>query len=556
MIVDAAGIPDQTEMVADVTIVGAGAAGIVLALELAAAGLKVNLIESGAPRFSPRAQALADTPHLDPDVHPPMSECTRRQIGGTSAIWGGRVVPFDLVDFDERPYMPSSQWPLGQGEVLPYLAHACQLLKAGQPVFDIRNIPGINQHTIVPGLPDTHVQSSQIERWSVVDFGAMHERELRSSARIHLYHGLTCTAVKAPAGARVIDYVQAHTFSGAMLRLKARRTVLAAGGLNTTRLLLNSDENHPGGIGNHSGLLGRFYTGHISGRIAEVHFTTDPAKTVYGFDRDPQGVYIRRRFTFTRELLKKERLNNIALWLVNPDVCDPAHGNGILSFAYLALSSPLGPRLASEAIRKAVVEGEVHGSVARHLLNMLRDLPRTAWFIPTFGYGRYLASRKVPGFFQPSASNVYPLHYFAEHAPNADSRVTLADDRDELGMRRICIDMRYARQDIDSVLRSHALLDAHLREHAKGELRYLTSDPEAYVASHLGDGYHQCGTTRMSHTPADGVTDPAGRVHGLDDLFIASSSNFVTSGQANSMLMILVLALRLADHLKRSAVRA
>ncbi|MBY0262285.1 MAG: GMC family oxidoreductase, partial [Phycisphaerales bacterium] len=336
----------------------------------------------------------------------------------------------------------------------------------------------------------------------------------------------------------------------ATVRLSARRTVLASGGLNTTRLLLNSDRHHPGGIGNHSGLLGRFYTGHISGRIAEIRFSTPPDKTVFGFDRDAEGVYLRRRFSFTRECLHERRLSNIAVWLVNPDICDATHGNGVLSFAYLALISPLGPRLASEAIRKAAVKGDRKGSVAAHVLNMLRDLPRTAHFIPTFGYRRFLARRKVPGFFQFSRSNTYPIHYFAEQVPNPDSRVTLEGDRDELGMRRIRIDMRYTPQDVDSVLRAHTLIDEHLRRHERGELRYLVPDPEAYVASHLGDGYHQCGTTRMADRAEDGVTNADGRVHHFDDLYVCSSSNFVTSGQANSMVMILVLALRLAEHLK------
>jgi choline dehydrogenase-like flavoprotein len=71
------------------------------------------------------------------------------------------------------------------------------------------------------------------------------------------------------------------------------------------------------------------------------------------------------------------------------------------------------------------------------------------------------------------------------------------------------------------------------------------------VEEHLGAGFHQVGTTRMSTRPQDGVLTRDLAVHGFDDLFVVSSSALVTSGQANSTFMIVVLALRLADRLRQ-----
>jgi choline dehydrogenase-like flavoprotein len=82
-------------------------------------------------------------------------------------------------------------------------------------------------------------------------------------------------------------------------------------------------------------------------------------------------------------------------------------------------------------------------------------------------------------------------------------------------------------------------------------LEYLFDDLEEGLRKQLLDGYHQAGTTRMSDRPEDGVLNPHLAVHGFEDLFVASSSAFVTSGQANSTFMIVVFALRLADHLHR-----
>src|SRR5688572_8465295 len=161
--------------------------------------MSVNLIESGGPRYSPRIQALADTSHFDPRVHAPMSECTRRQIGGTSVIWGGRIVPSDPVDLDERPYISHSRCPIPYEALQPYSSRACDYLRAGRPVFDIHDLPHIGQKSIVPGLPDDDVLSSTLERWSVMNFGVEYAQSLRQSDRIKLVHDLTCVEIEDAA---------------------------------------------------------------------------------------------------------------------------------------------------------------------------------------------------------------------------------------------------------------------------------------------------------------------------------------------------------------------
>ena len=75
------------------------------------------------------------------------------------------------------------------------------------------------------------------------------------------------------------------------------------------------------------------------------------------------------------------------------------------------------------------------------------------------------------------------------------------------------------------------------------------SDPRADWRPHLNDHYHHIGTTRMDPDPRRGVVDTDCRVHGVRNLYIASSSVFPTGGFSNPTLTILALAMRLADHL-------
>ncbi len=557
MLIDADALQDSSVIDSDVTVVGSGPAGIVLALELGRAGFDVALVESGRRRFVAASQRLGDTEHFDPRRHAPMAECTRRQIGGASVIWGGRCVPYDPIDFENRSWVPHASWPVRFDELEPYFQRTCDYFLCGRPEFDLHAIPGVEQKSIVPGLPDEEVLTSTLERWSLpTDFGKEYLARLQGSERIRLFHGLTVTRVECDdTGGRVAS-LAARTLGGKAFRLKSRAYVLACGGIETTRLLLASDQTHQAGIGNHAGLLGRFYMGHISGRIAQVRFSTPPEKTVFGFDRDSEGVYLRRRLSFTAEFQNRCELTNVIGHLANPKISDPAHRNGVLSFSYLMLKSPLGRFLAPAAIRKARIQSSRDGEIPAHVRNMVSDLGQTLAFIPTFAYRRYLARRRVPGFYQYSASNVYDLHYHGEQVPNPESSISLADDTDELGLRKVRLDLRYSPQDVDSVVRAHEHWDDYLRRHGAGRLEYATGDPEASIWEQASDGFHQVGTTRMSRKPEDGVVATDCNVHGFDDLFVAGSSSFVTSGQANSTFMIVAFALRLADHLKDETLPA
>jgi choline dehydrogenase-like flavoprotein len=553
MFIDAETLDNQTTFTSDITVVGAGPAGIVLALELAKAGYEVALIESGSLQFCAKTQNLGEASHFDPQFHAPMSECTRRQLGGTSTIWGGRCLPYDPVDFDRRSYIPNSDWPIGYEEIAGYFQRACDYFLCGNSEFKIENIPNIAQKSIVPGLPDAEVLTSTLERWSLpTNFGKEYFNALKQSQKIKLLYNLTGTEIDTNEQGTQVELLDAKTLGGKTIRVKSHKYVLAGGALNTTRLLLASDRRHPGGIGNHSGLLGKFYMGHLSGDIAVIHFTTPPQDTVFGFDRDPEKIYLRRRFSFTREFLHEQQLPNIVAWLGAPKFGDPAHQNGVLSSAYLALSMPvLRNYLTSTAMRKAAIGEEDRGIDRAHVMNVLRDFKQAITFVPRFGYGRYIAKRKIPALFVYSAANEYPLHYHSEQVPNPNSTVNLSDDRDELGMRRLNINLQFAQQDIDSVVKAHSYWDRYLRKHECGYLKYVTDDREASVWTQAGDGFHQVGTTRMSEHPNTGVVGTNCNIHGVDNLFVASSSIFVTSGQANSTFTIVSFALRLADHLKK-----
>jgi choline dehydrogenase-like flavoprotein len=158
----------------------------------------------------------------------------------------------------------------------------------------------------------------------------------------------------------------------------------------------------------------------------------------------------------------------------------------------------------------------------------------------------YRAARRLRYTLSRGVTELIVVNY-CEQIPNPQSRVYLGEMRDRLNMPRLVLDWRIQQEETRSLLRLHALVDKYLRQ---GNLGYLDSASEPFGERLYTDASHHIGTARMSRNPREGVVDERCKVHGIDNLFIAGSAVFPTSGHANPTLTIVALAIRLAAHLK------
>jgi choline dehydrogenase-like flavoprotein len=529
----------------DICVVGAGPVGIALALACERNGRSVLVLESGHEQPDRFAATLTAGHVVDAGRHAAPDIAICRGLGGTSRWWGGRCVPLDDVDFAKRPHLPDAAWPIAHQEISRwYEAAAC--------FFGID--PSRFTAAPAPLAAFGDVRCDQFERWAPeIDAGRKHRSQLAKSRCVTVMMGATVTELLlAEDGRRVVGLTLGDT--NRTVRIAPRRVVLASGGLETTRLLLRAQQMRPSLFGGHDGPLGRGYMGHISGKIADLVLADPKAVAAYDFFMD-EGVFARRRFTLKPEAQLRDSLLNIAFWIDNPPFYQFGHRNGVLSLVWLALTiAPLGRLLVSEGVRVSHVGPAPH-RWASHLWNVMRSPLSTLREIAVISRARLLSTPRRPGFLLTSSDGRYALHYHAEQAPTRASRIRLCDRKDALGLPFLDIDLRYTETDARSVLQAHELLDRSLRQSGLGRLEYRVP-AEARIASILqqaSDGYHQIGTTRMGLRPEDSVVDAECRVHGVDNLYVSSSSVFPTSGQANPTFAAVALALRLAAHLAEKA---
>jgi choline dehydrogenase-like flavoprotein len=255
----------------------------------------------------------------------------------------------------------------------------------------------------------------------------------------------------------------------------------------------------------------------------------------------------------TGEAQIANKLLNAVFWADNPPFHDPSHRNAVLSATFLALAfPPSGRQILPEAIRLAHT-GPRPYKVGAHVRNAVLGAPAGALEMYRVLRDRFLSKPRKPGFVVPNKGGRYALHYHAEQAPNAESRIRLTEETDAYGVPRALIDLRYSDHDVDSVLDSHRVLDEALRANRIGRLVYWHDKNVVRdrVWEMAGDGFHQIGGARMGTDPTRSVVDQDLKVHGLRNLAVASSAVFPTGSQANSTLLAVALGIRLAHRLAK-----
>lgn len=523
---DILSLEDDVELAADVCLVGSGPASWTLARRLAESELRVLVLESGRGRPEEGSAALNETE----DVGMPLFNGRCRRFGGTteSTGWGNRCIPFDAIDYEQRPWIDGSGWPFGPEEIAPYLDAASEFLGAGphlsEPPTALPAPRGVSPPAINPMLlRNVYWVFGRDRYWSAIKFSNLFRE--RGDDRLRVVLGATVVDLDMDTQAGRISRVGIADPVGRRRWVSARTVVLCAGGIENARLLLNARQQAVRGLGNEHDLVGRFLMDHPRDTAMTVTFDPREAKSLnnlfgpFRFDSGDGARLFTGGFALSEAVQRAEGLLNCAAWPMEetaPD--DPIE-------AVNRLARRDRSQITTDLYRIAAKPGFVlRGAHSQlRLKQPVRRMPSRIGF--------YIAS---------------------EQTPNPASRVTLSDRCDRFGLPLARTDWRISHQDRASQGRLAKLITSEF-----GRLRLPTARladwvrDEAYDSAVLQDGCHPTGVTRMAADPRKGVVDANCQVHGIDGLYVAGSSVFPTAGHANPTLMIVAMACRLADHLKR-----
>ena len=553
MIEDARILEPGTRLEADLCILGGGAAAISLCLEYMKSGRSVILIPGGGPSQTASCIDLYRGKVSPGASHEPLEENRIRMWGGTTTVWGGRCVPFDPIDFQKREWMPGSGWPIGLQELEAHIAKANELSEAGAADFDARSVFPKTQNEILRGFDSDEIATWKLERWSIpTDYSRRYRAEIENAPNVRVLlhsHGIH---LQLKADGRSVEHVDAACTPGRVFQVHGRNTVIACGALENARLLLAARDVLPAGIGNQHDLVGRYYQSHRFGVCGHAVLNDASRDFIYDFEKDAEGVYCRRRFWLTEEAQAQHRTGNVVGFFFRNVSGSSEHRNAMVSMIMLIKTllggAKKGPRRLFHIIK------DQRRELTSHVWILIKDGPSIFGQLAAVAYTRFFQKRRLPMILPPKKANRFPLFYQTEHAPLYDSRVMLDEDsKDDFGMPRLDVQIRFSEIDHRTVKTFVELFQKRIEQSGSGTFHLsdgekdLLENPEKHA---FNSNSHNIGTTRMAHDEEHGVVDTDCRVFGVDNLYVAGSSVFPTSSHANPTLMIIALALRLADHLK------
>lgn len=490
----------------DYTIVGAGAAGIFLAVNLSKLGYKVMLIESGLLALNERHQALNDV--ISTGLHMGgISWGRKRATGGTTIAWGGQSLPFSALDF-EHPYRKEEDtWPISFDEINAHYAAANAFMGItdneyyGQSMLSkikLRN----------PGF-DEKLLTYHVSKWAKEpNFHKLYQSYLE--ANVFVLYNATVSNLKHD-GNRISE-LEIINFDEKRCILPVDTLILATGAVECNRVLLN----HPSLFSKYQNydVLGKGFMDHPCITVGHVETKNHFKLQRYFNTHHINGNKISLRLSLSRKKQLDENLLNcsVSILFVNEENFE--------------LYQQIKDILRKFSFKSA--------------LQLVPNLPKL--MVSLYAYG-------LKSFFY-KVKTIPEVSLMIEQESIKSSYLDLSDVLDEMGQRKTIVHWDISKASWNTVVKTTEVIKSELERLNFGKVvvdAKITADNPNWKQL-LSDVNHHMGGCKMSATPAHGIVDENLKVWGLANLFIASTAVFPTGSHSNPTLTLLALCARMVKN--------
>jgi len=492
---------------ANFVIIGGGTIGLLIAQKIAKLELgKVVVLELGGEKVSSAAESLPKV--LFPkEQYAGAADGRFVGLGGTSARWGGAMIPFLPEDF--------------QSEFRDLVIETNQYVSEIEGIFSLPQGPYEVQDSIT--FPSYVTRLAKWPKFSKRNLAQLLEGDMKSLPNLFIYKNAKVKKFNGK-NSKIIS-VEVENSKVHNYLFESEKFIIAAGAIESTRMLLEIEEEYSESENSRSkSMTGSFFSDHLSVKIANLS-PIDKTKLnmLLGYRFASGGSMSNIRFELEPDSSARKFL--------------PPH------FIHISFNTNLPGAFGTlREIFRILQEGGF--PPAGHFLKLLSYFP---WILRAL-FWRFFRRRLL----YPDNAEI-EMHLVIQQEPDAGNQVLLykkSDANDE--NRAIQISWEVTQRDITNTLRvfKHFKAVWHESECINYVDAIFLDDEEVLSTLSKGGGiYHPSGSTRISFNGHEGSVDSNLKVNAMDNLYLVSTSVLNSGGAANPTMTEMMLGLRLVDYL-------
>ncbi len=514
----------EVEKVVDVNIIGAGTAGLYLADRLKDSGLKVLVIEEGFDRG--KMSEFFDKSVINSGIkYDGASKGRSFGLGGTSSLWGGQMITLSPSDFKERYDLGFSKWPIKYVDLEVHFKRVRE--KLGLKNYKESELVSMKKKKLPLLYNFNKYLNLRLSQWipfNKRNFGKFFRNKIQSSKTVEVWLNASLkTIVKSDQNKTYeVTKIVAQGRGGNKLIVKAKYFIICAGAIESTRILLQFDDDNDNCITKNNSPLGLFFSDHLSvniGKILPFNFKDINFKLAPIFYK---GIMHTPRLEISEKFQIQKKIPSAFIHFLFK-----TNGKTIFDFVRDFLRTKQDSRKVEN---KYSVLFFIRGLIDLYLMIFWRYVYKRLRF--------------------PSNSDVLMQIDF-EQLPNINSKIYLIDSLDKLGGKKVGVEWLLKEGELEII--NEALENAvdfynksELTSSAKLDINPLNKELNI---DNIYDVYHPTGTISMGECEQESVVNSNLKLWNCNNLYVSSTAVFPSPGSANPGLTHLALTDRLAQHL-------